>query len=63
MSIKIYTYTNPYELENEEYWDDIRNCPHFCVSQTLANGLKKNYKNFFIKKNSTNKSIIKIFIY
>lgn len=53
MSIKIYTYTNPYELENEEYWDDIRNCPHFCVSQTLVNGLKKNYKNFTSNLNIT----------
>ena len=24
MSIKIFTYTNPYELESEEFWDDIR---------------------------------------
>ena len=39
--LKIYTYTNPYELQEEFYWDEIKNFPHFCVSQTLVNGLKK----------------------
>lgn len=40
MSLKIYTYSNPYEIENESFWDSIRNYPHFCVSQTLVNGMK-----------------------
>ena len=32
MSLSIYTYSNPYEINNEPYWDSIRNCAHFCVS-------------------------------
>lgn len=39
MSFSIYTYSNPYEIDKELYWDSICNCPHFCVSQTMANGL------------------------
>ena len=46
MSIKIYTYTNPYTLEEEEFWDDIRCCPQFCVSQTLVNGFRGTYDCF-----------------
>ena len=46
MSIKIYTYTNPYTLEEEEFWDDIRCCPQFCVSQTLVNGFRATYDCF-----------------
>lgn len=41
MEIKIYTYADPYYLQSESYWKDIKNCPHFCVSQTMVNGLKK----------------------
>lgn len=47
MSIAIYTYKDPYKLETEPYWDEIRTCPYFCVSQTLVNGLKKVYKKDF----------------
>lgn len=39
MSLSIYTYSNPYEIHNEPYWDSIKNCAHFCVSQTMVNGL------------------------
>ena len=46
MAIKICTYTNPYALEEEEFWDEIRKCPHFCVSQTLVNGIKGTYDCF-----------------
>lgn len=46
MSIKIYTYTNPYAIEEECFWDEIRKCPQFCVSQTLVNGMKKTYPYF-----------------
>ena len=46
MPIKIFTYTNPYALEEEEFWDDIRRCPQFCVSQTLVNGIKSTYDCF-----------------
>lgn len=44
MSIVIYTYHDPYKIDQETYWKDIKNCPYFCVSQTLVNGLRKHYK-------------------
>lgn len=43
MSIKVYTYSNPYELTDEVYWDEIKDCPHFCVSQTMVNGFNDVY--------------------
>lgn len=43
MPIKIYTYTNPYKINEEVYWNEITNCPYFCVAQTLVNGLKVVY--------------------
>lgn len=47
MSIAIYTYRDPYKLNKETYWEEIKGCPYFCVSQTLVNGLKTIYKNDF----------------
>lgn len=47
MSIIIYTYHDPYKIDQEPYWKDIKNCPYFCVTQTLVNGLRKNYKEKF----------------
>ena len=44
MPIKIYTYQDPYRLNTEPFWKEITNCPYFCVSQTLVNGLKGLYK-------------------
>mgnify|MGYP001055531655 CR=1 FL=1 len=43
MSLSIYTYSNPYELNNEPFWESIKNCAHFCVSQTMVNGLSAVY--------------------
>ncbi|MGY3665009.1 MAG: hypothetical protein ACXAHE_14495 [Roseburia sp. 1XD42-69] len=43
MSLSIYTYSNPYEINNEPFWDSIKNCAHFCVSQTMGNGLSAVY--------------------
>lgn len=40
MAIKIYSYSNPYEINRESYWNEIKDCPHFCVSQTMVNGLE-----------------------
>ena len=45
MSIRIYTYSDPYKLNQEEYWEQIIECPYFCASQTLVNGLRSLYKN------------------
>ena len=47
MSLAIYTYKDPYRLESEPYWNEIKTCPYFCVSQTLVNGLKHVYKSDF----------------
>ena len=47
MSLAIYTYKDPYRLESEPYWNEIKTCPYFCVSQTLVNGLKYVYKSDF----------------
>lgn len=44
MSIVIYTYHDPYKIDQEPYWDEIKNCPYFCSAQTLVNGLRKHYK-------------------
>lgn len=43
MSLSIYTYSNPYEINNEPFWDSIKYCAHFCVSQTMVNGLSAVY--------------------
>lgn len=49
MSIAIYTYTDPYRLANEPYWEEIKSCPFFCASQTLVNGLRVLYKGDFLQ--------------
>lgn len=43
MSISIYTYSNPYEISSEPYWESIRYAAHFCVSQTMVNGMEAVY--------------------
>ena len=43
MGIKIYTYSNPYEIDCESFWDEIKDCAHFCVSQTMVNGMNQTY--------------------
>lgn len=59
MSIVIYSYHNPYSLkDNQELWVEIVNCPYFCVSQTLVNGLKTLYgKDFQINRVTTVKNL------
>lgn len=48
MSITVYTYHDPYKLnENSALWGEISNCPYFCVSQTMVNGLKAIYGGTF----------------
>ncbi len=49
MSIVIYTYRDPYRLDQEPYWNEIRTCPYFCASQTMVNGLRSVYKKDFPK--------------
>ena len=43
MGLTIYTYSNPYEIKRESYWNEIKDCAHFCVSQTMVNGLEEIY--------------------
>lgn len=43
MGIRIYTYSNPYEIDCEFFWDEIKECAHFCVSQTMVNGMNQTY--------------------
>ncbi len=43
MSIRIYSYNNPYKLDKELYWEEIKAAPFFCASQTLVNGLNYIY--------------------
>ena len=43
MSLKIYTYSNPYELKREEFWSVLKECPQLCVSQTMVNGFSSAY--------------------
>ncbi|RHO56682.1 hypothetical protein DW091_13340 [Eubacterium sp. AM05-23] len=59
MSIVIYSYHNSYGLkDNKELWNGIVNCPYFCVSQTLVNGLKTLYgKDFQIGRVTTVKNL------
>ena len=40
MPYKIYTYEDPYQLDQTDFWDEICALPHFCVSRTLVNGFK-----------------------
>lgn len=49
MPITIYTYRDPYKLDREPYWDEIKACPYFCASQTLVNGLKYLFKKDFMQ--------------
>lgn len=59
MSFSIYTYSNPYEIDKELYWDSIKNCPHFCVSQTMANGMMGTYREMTAGKVSTVENLVK----
>ena len=40
MPFKIYTYRDPYKLNQADFWKEISGFPHFCVSRTLVNGLR-----------------------
>lgn len=59
MSFSIYTYSNPYEIDKEPYWDYIKNCAHFCVSQTMVNGMVSVYDDFSFGKLSTVDNLVK----
>lgn len=58
MAIKIYTYSDPYSIDREPYWREIEDCPHFCVSQTMVNGLGDVYPSFEAKQTLTTMRIL-----
>lgn len=43
MSIKIHTYSNPYQIMTYPLKEEIRDCIQFCASQTMVNGLMSVY--------------------
>lgn len=47
--VKVYTYADPFALKQAHFWEEIRQAPNLCVSQTLVNGLKAyhNRESFF----------------
>lgn len=47
MAIIIYTYSNPYQLNQEQYWALIQRAFQLCASQTLVNGLCDQYSEFY----------------
>lgn len=53
MAIIIYTYSNPYKINKEPYWEMIKNSFHLCVSQTLVNGLCDQYPDLYKGKLTT----------
>ncbi len=48
--MKIYTYSNPFKLKEESYWNEISKAPHLCVSQTLVQGLTTPGRNKYDRK-------------
>ena len=39
MSYKIYTYADPYRINQTDFWQDIKSYPQLCASRTLTRGL------------------------
>ena len=63
MAIIIYTYSNPYKINREQYWALVKNSFHLCVSQTLVNGLCDQYREFYKGKLTTiDRFINKLFL-
>ena len=40
MPYKIYTYEDPYKLNQTDFWEEISVYPHFCSARTQVNGFK-----------------------
>ncbi len=45
--MKLYSYDNPFTLNETPFWEEISSVPHFCISQTLVQGLKWHYPRQF----------------
>lgn len=59
--MKIYTYRNPFKLTNSSFWEEIKDYPHFCISETLIQGLKHCYNRVAFDCIGTIDSLFKIF--
>jgi len=42
--IRVYTYSDPFKLNERQFWGDITKYPHICASHTLVQGLNSYYK-------------------
>ncbi|KJS03677.1 MAG: hypothetical protein VR68_00795 [Peptococcaceae bacterium BRH_c4a] len=47
MPFKIYTYGDPYRLNQTSFWGEIKNAPHLCVSQVMVNGFRELFEDSF----------------
>lgn len=59
MGYKIYTYANPFKLNEAHFWNDIKGYPHICTSQVLVEGLKDVYGRAFAPFIYTMDSVLK----
>lgn len=41
--MRILAYRNPFKLDQTSFWGEIKDLPHFCVSQTLVQGIRELY--------------------
>jgi hypothetical protein len=41
--MKIYTYKNSINIDKAQYWDEIKELPHFCAAEVLTQGMKSFY--------------------
>ena len=39
MAYTVYTYVDPYRINETDFWAKIKSYPHLCASRTLVNGL------------------------
>jgi hypothetical protein len=47
MPFKIYTYGDPYRLDQTSFWSEINKAPHLCVSQVMVNGFRELFEDSF----------------
>ncbi|WP_276847114.1 hypothetical protein [Faecalibaculum rodentium] len=49
--IKIYTYPDPYKMNETPFWSEVADCPWFCASQVMANSMINLYSPKYLSKN------------
>ena len=45
MSYRIYTYADPYRINQTDFWQEIKSYPQLCASRTLTRGCRANNLN------------------